>query len=264
VTEDGRAIIECPITQTRRCPKNIVNFIQPIVPDFEALPDAPDGEVLLIDQFFAYAHIGEGRRDTLVIARTNAALASFAIKLVKRGIPVEFISRDLGTELVKMTRQYVYAYKAKHSVAPSLQDYIEELVRKIGVMTMAARGRAQKAAAILALDKLEVMLTLAAAATDWEDYFKSIAVLFGSDLNPEMQKRAVRFSTVHSIKGDEAQFVIIAGGDNMPHPLAESPIELEQEWNLLYVACTRAVECLWFLDTVPARLADSPYLERMV
>jgi superfamily I DNA/RNA helicase len=117
---------------------------------------------------------------------------------------------------------------------------------------------------VLALDKLEVMFTLATQSDDWEMYFQNIAVLFGSDLDPEMQKRAVRFSTVHSIKGDEAQYVIIVGGDSMPHPLAETPVELEQEWNILYVACTRAVESLWFLDSVPARLADSPYLERLV
>jgi superfamily I DNA/RNA helicase len=55
-------------------------------------------------------------------------------------------------------------------------------------------------------------------------------------------------SSVHRAKGLEAKRVFILRPDLMPHPKAKSAWEKGQEANLEYVAITRAIEELVYVD----------------
>jgi len=70
-----------PLTVTRRCPKSHVRLAQGIVPDLEALPEAPEGEVIVVGPDQAKRMMAP--RD-LVICRVNMALVPIAYDLVKR------------------------------------------------------------------------------------------------------------------------------------------------------------------------------------
>jgi superfamily I DNA/RNA helicase len=52
----------------------------------------------------------------------------------------------------------------------------------------------------------------------------------------------IRLSSVHKAKGLEARrvFILMPKEAPMPHPMAKTPWEKEQEMNILYVAITRA------------------------
>jgi superfamily I DNA/RNA helicase len=56
-------------------------------------------------------------------------------------------------------------------------------------------------------------------------------------------------ATVHKSKGLEADRVFILEPEKakMPHPMAKKPWQIEQEYNLLYVAITRAISELVYV-----------------
>jgi hypothetical protein len=261
VEESGADIVTCPITRTRRCPKAVVRLIShKVVPDFAYEPDAPEGAVLGVSMQYVLDHIGEGRSDTLVLARTNADLVAFALKLVMQSVPVEFVSRDMGNEITRKARKFIWDYKEYHGTRPEPMAFATEMRSKAASLMDAKKGKS-KARLEAQIDELNVLAAIGEVSEDWEEFFRNINSLFGSDIKPDMQKRAVKFSTIHGIKGGEADYVVIIGGDKMPHPLAEEPWEFQSEDNLVYVAATRAKDTLMIAGTVPAVLEGNPEIQ---
>lgn len=74
-----------------------------------------------------------------------------------------------------------------------------------------------------------------------------------SDLD---DRNAVVLSSVHRAKGLEADTVVILRPDLLPGPWAETPQDVRQERNCLYVAATRSRRLLAFAGGVPAILRD--------
>ena len=90
-----------PLTQTRRCPSGHVNLARRIVPDFEALPEAPQGEWT--------ENVSPG--DVLTpgvmgLCRNNAPLVQAAFRLAARGVPVGIQGRDIGEGLAKFVEDF--------------------------------------------------------------------------------------------------------------------------------------------------------------
>ena len=55
-------------------------------------------------------------------------------------------------------------------------------------------------------------------------------------------------STIHGVKGMEADRVWLYKPSLIPHKLAETEAELKEEDNLMYVAITRAKKELYFVE----------------
>ena len=60
----------------------------------------------------------------------------------------------------------------------------------------------------------------------------------------------IRLSSIHKSKGLEAKrvFLLEPEGATVPHPMAKSAWQREQEWNLRYVAITRTIEELIYVS----------------
>jgi superfamily I DNA/RNA helicase len=58
----------------------------------------------------------------------------------------------------------------------------------------------------------------------------------------------VTLSTIHKAKGLEAERVFILDAWRLPSFYAKLPHQLEQEYNLLYVAITRAQRELYYVE----------------
>jgi superfamily I DNA/RNA helicase len=73
-----------------------------------------------------------------------------------------------------------------------------------------------------------------------DEVVKKIEQVFTDDKS----SAGIRLSSVHRAKGLEARrvFILVPKESPMPHPLAKSSWEKEQELNLKYVAITRAIE----------------------
>ncbi len=76
------------------------------------------------------------------------------------------------------------------------------------------------------------------------DFKKYIKGLFTDDENASI----IQFMTAHRSKGLEFERVFIIGTDEFPHPKAKSDQQQRQETNVMYVAITRAINDLYFVD----------------
>lgn len=214
----GRNVIELPLTQTRRCPRAIVKAAQAYVPDFEALPDAPEGSIKTAKELAATP-------GDMVLCRLNAPLVPVAYRLLRAGVPVKIQGKDIGAGLLAVIKKLhptniddliskLEAYKAKEAV--NLEKRYNGKPSKLE-------------AAITALnDKVETLAFLAADQTTVDGLTVSINTLFGEVMSA---RGLVLLSTVHKAKGLEAPRVWIIETGNRPGP---------QENNIRYVAITRA------------------------
>jgi superfamily I DNA/RNA helicase len=104
-------------------------------------------------------------------------------------------------------------------------------------ITKRSRDDASAATAIEALgDRIECVRVIlrSSGATSADDAIAAIERIFSD------KDAAVTLSTVHRSKGDEADRVVILEFDRLISTRAQSPEEIEQEWNAWYVAYTRA------------------------
>ena len=76
---------------------------------------------------------------------------------------------------------------------------------------------------------------------DFKTYIKG---LFTDDENESI----IQFMTAHRSKGLEFERVFIIGTEEFPHPKAKSDQQQRQEQNVMYVAITRAINDLYFVD----------------
>lgn len=239
-------VLTTHLTQTRRCPKAVVRLAQQIVPDFQALDDAPEGDVQIVGSDTILEHCNTGRDDTVIIARTNAGLVPLALKLVNAGVPVYFLSRDLGEDLLSLISQADYKAskdEAKLTVSALIRwiDGQEELLLSKKKLSNGDRIR---------LDKLDTLKVLIKECTSIHDAIILINKLFNTRAFME-NPNAIWFSTVHAFKGNERRYVILTDTLNFPHPLAEGEDEEKQERNMFYVAITRAQEILMIENDYP-------------
>jgi superfamily I DNA/RNA helicase len=89
-------------------------------------------------------------------------------------------------------------------------------------------------------DRHDCLLTFCEAMQTVEQVISRIEEIFTDD----KESTGIKLSSVHKAKGLEARrvFILQPEKSGIPHPMAKSPWQKEQEYNLLYVAITRAVE----------------------
>ena len=152
--------------------------------------------------------------------------------------------------------KYLGKMKKKH---PALDDLLSELdvVRRMPPKPAAVLERLQAFYQPILVDKypddypkrqagLEQLSQIAASYANMDAFLGDLSL----DGDPEDEKRkenAVVLSTVHSAKGLEWSAVVIIDlvEDRFPSRRAmQRPEDLEEERRLMYVACTRAKECL--------------------
>jgi hypothetical protein len=90
-----------------------------------------------------------------------------------------------------------------------------------------------------------------------EEFCSKIAALF-IDEDEELAQFII-LSTIHRAKGDEADVVFLLGSDYLPFRYKNQVSwQIQQEWNLVYVALTRAKKRLYFVPC-PKENNDKDY-----
>jgi DNA helicase II / ATP-dependent DNA helicase PcrA len=235
-----RGLVELPLTMTRRCPWSHVDLARNIVGDFEALPEAPEGE--LVED----AHPEECLRPgVMALCRTNAPLVSTAYSLVGAGIPVAIQGKDIGDGLARLIEGFdaesvpdllcqAEHYRAEEidrlSALQTADSEIENVNDRIGCLIAASEG----------CDSVATVL-------------EKVRTLF-REVDRKRQGECVLLSSIHRAKGRESDEVVILRPDLIPHKMARTPAAIEQEANLAYVAATRSRRLLAFAGAVPSLL----------
>jgi len=236
------------LTTTWRCPRSVVELAQQIVPEIQPREDAPEGEVQRIHpEDFQDLGPTLGNRD-VVLCRNNAPLLSMALRFVAAGHPCKILGKDITGRVMK-TIQYAYKGGGVASDAP--------LVRMAHKATQDLEDRPFALAA--ALEEVACATVVYNYVMEQEYDIRSHTDLVLAvekvckDLFSEDEKKdCLTFTTIHRAKGLEWEHVWWLDPKNVPSKSAKKAggWHLGQEYNLAYVAITRAKEALTLVSSV--------------
>jgi len=236
-------VIHLPLTVSRRCPKSHIELAQKIVSDIKPMHLAMEGTIYTRDSKKA---IEEMKGGDLVLCRMNAPLMKIAYSLIRQGTPVTIQGRDIGASLVTLCKKLVDGDMSVDIFYfnTRLDGY---LVREIARLdAKALHTPVSKSQYEMLQDKVECIRAISEGLVIVHDVVARIENLFSD--NTDTVKAKVLLSSVHRAKGLEAETVYISHPEKMPHPMATLEWEIEQEFNIKYVAITRSMNTLVFME----------------
>lgn len=223
-----------PLSVSYRCPREVVTYAKQFVSQIESHTSAIAGSVSTPSDW----SLNDLGADSVVICRLNKPIIKLAYHLLRNGRRVQVLGRDIGAGFISLVK------KAKALDMDALREKLERQ-RDHEAMRERQKGNEAKAAAIE--DKFDSLLCIL-DALDPETPVASIPDEI--DKLFRAQPGAVQLCSVHKSKGLEWDNVFILDRQQyMPSKWAREPWQLEQEYNLIYVAATRAKRNLAFIDS---------------
>jgi ssDNA-binding Zn-finger/Zn-ribbon topoisomerase 1 len=231
-----RQVSQLPLHTTQRCSKAIVEDLNKRFPMFplHAKEGAPDGNVGTIYSKDFPAHVNHG---DMVLCRVNAPIISWAFRLLRVNKRVIIQGRDFGAQLVK----FVEKLKAR-----SIPDFRKKIGKwrnvEIDRIKKAARvgGRDPNPMLIESVnDKYDAMIAIADECKNVDEIVSKIKYLFDVD-KTRSNEDCIKLSSIHRAKGLEANRVYLLHPELLPHPMARTVEDIEQEKNCEWVARSRA------------------------
>lgn len=247
-----------------RLPRAGVAFARQWVPDLEAWDGAREGLVRegeagdIVNEVIAALEMqerGEWARETLaIVCRNNRPLVEMAFRLVRAQVKCKVEGREIGARLIQMATQWCGGRRGASG------QRLEEMEARLKAWARAEVRRLKEEKKKWRIgelvDQVEVILWLGGelrkiGAATVGTLVGQIEKLF-EDSEPEgdgegevdtAARVAVILTTIHKAKGLEWTRVWWLGKDEyQPSKWAQTPMELEQEGNLEYVAGTREKE----------------------
>lgn len=221
-----------PLTVTYRCAENIVRLAQQWVPDIEWRPGAPLGTLRELEYHRFLEEPAPGPTDA-ILCRNTKPLVQLAFFYLRKHIPCHVEGREIGGALITLIKKF------RVNTILELQIKLEEYLTQQRDRLLSQHKEAQ---AGQLTDKVETILVLADTFDTKDSPFQLIALIEKMFKDSDgLAKQTLTLSTVHKAKGREWDRVFILGRSTlMPSPYARQEWALEQERNLMYVACTRA------------------------
>ena len=223
-----------PLSICYRCGRVIVELAKTIVPHIEVSPSAIEGEIDTIEvkDFEDTAKDGD-----FAVCRVTAPLVSHCLRFIKMGRKALVVGRSIGKELENVIK----------GLTTDLSTRIPEFVEMLGEWQSAQLEKlppdASENRRIAIIDKHDTLIALTETCKTVGDVLGNIDLIFSDE-----STQGVTLATIHRAKGLEAKTVFILRPDLLPHPLAKREWELEQEKNLEYVAITRAMQRLVYVE----------------
>lgn len=231
-----------PLSISYRCANSIVNFAKKIVPTIECNNDGREGE---IRENVPLSDINDG---DMVLCRNNAPLMQVYVSFIKEGKKCFIRGKDIGLNLKNMIKRTGASVLNKNlqddgvfvRLYDSLFDTINELIGKYNITYSDA---IESSIVSNKLDMIKALEILSDDITTSDELIEKISNIFS-----DRKKGGISLSTIHKAKGLEAENVYIACKELMPSSMAKKDWEIRQEYNLMYVAYTRAKNVLGFID----------------
>ena len=211
-----------PLSVSFRCAKNVIIEAQKIVPDIKALDDAPDGIVREGDV------LSEAQSGDYVLCRTTMPLVKLFFQFLIQHKKAIVKGSDIGIHLIELI--------GKIKNIRELTEYWEQEIQNFAI-DLRAKGvlNPEEHSGYVALsDKIATLIFLSKLSNSIEDLKLKIRTIFTDEIE------GICLSTVHKIKGLEANRVFIVRPDLLPMKNVKSGWQYLQEKNLEYVAITRA------------------------
>lgn len=252
--------VDLPLATTFRCPKVVVGRQQEHAPgfvawasniegrfgdilEFVARKPSPNGLPLTepvvvekVESTWAYKDLEQlaGGKRVAMLCRNNAPLLSMAFKLLKGGVGVTILGRDIGKSLIALAKK-----TSKDDDTPIAQFVAQVEVWMASETSMLeANGKDGLVAGVR--DRGECLLAVAESGAQTVGELRSaLESLFAREYG------VVTLATGHRSKGLEWPVVVHLDPWRIPSRFAQSsPAQMEQEMNLRYVIETRAQDTL--------------------
>jgi hypothetical protein len=205
---------------------------------FEAHESNPEGSV----ERFAQYDSSSFPKGSIILCRNTAPLVAFAYGLLRRDVPCKILGRDIGATLMTLVKK----------LRPvNLDDFLDklntwcsrEVERALKDDRNPDRIYDQRECLQFFVDSLDE------ESRTVDSLLAKIELMFTDEANGSSLSR-VTLSTVHKAKGLEFPTVFILDfGKYMPSRFAKKPWQQVQERNLIYVAITRAMEKLVYINS---------------
>lgn len=210
-----------PLSVSFRCSQAVIKKAQEIVPDIKALPNAPEGSVRDGNV------LEEARSGDFILCRTTMPLVKLFFQFLTEHKKAVIKGSDIGVHLIELIGKINNIDKLVNFWETELKSFRKDL-KKEGVLNP------NEHSGYTALeDKVMTLLFLTRISDSILDLKHKIKSIFTDDI------QGIVLSTVHKIKGLEANRVFIIRPDLLPMQTAK-PWQHAQEKNLQYVAYTRA------------------------
>lgn len=229
-----------PLSVSYRCPRSVVTHARQWVDHIQSHDLAEEGKV----EYAGGWRVGDFRAGDAILCRNSAPVITMAFLLIRNKVPAKVVGRDLGKGLVTLVNKM----KAK-----TLVDLSERLALYREREGKRLKGKAGQVAALDdKIATLHVFMEEAGPHAGIGTLIQSIEKLFGD--GAEM-RGMVTCSTIHKSKGMEWARVFVLDADlYQPSKWARQDWERQQEYNLMYVAATRAKRELRYISTEGLRL----------
>lgn len=236
-TPAGVTMLELNVTY--RCGKKIVEEAQAYVPDFRYHESNPEGSVIRLsyeedrpDQYRVAVRSGD-----MILCRTNAPLVSQVFKFIKEKRKATIQGRDIGKGLLKMVEKL--GGKNLKDLAARLQKWYEYEVSREEAKKFPSEPKL-----ISLADRRDCLNCFIEECRTISEVKSQIEAIF-----TDSEEQGILLSSIHKAKGLEAPnvFLLCPPEVGFPHPMAKTPEAVAQEYNLRYVAITRAIKRLVYV-----------------
>lgn len=243
--------IDRGLLTTFRCPKAIVARQQDHAPGYRAWHTNPEGQVVslragqefVLDEGWSWetirALLPAPSCTITVLCRNNGPLLSLAFKLIRAQVGVMMLGREIGKGLIALSRKLLPddntdRFQCSGIVVKWIED--ESALARVN-------GHEERVAGII--DRGECLLAVIdSGCRDAGELRAMLSKLFAREAGQ------VQLSSIHKYKGLEADVVVHLDPWRIPSKWAKDaakagdPRQLEQEYNLRYVAETRTKHTL--------------------
>lgn len=245
---------ELPLSICYRCAKSIVKEAQSIVPHIEWFEDNKEGEVssTTYDAFVRSIADLDLNYEDGIICRNNAPLVPLAFHLIRKGIACKIEGKDIGARLAK------YAFKWKEQPLGTFQVKFDSYMEDQIAAAMEKKNNAKLANLEDDRDTINALIARCyeIGKTTSNDLKHLILNMFSDSEAGKVRTDILTLSSIHKSKGLEWKNVYVLGFNQLiPSRYATLDWMLEQESNLKYVAITRAMEKLVYVEDVPSATA---------
>lgn len=234
--------ISLPLSISYRCAENIVKYANQWNPTMESSGDGRMGQVLFD------VPLDNVKDGDMIVCRTNAPLLQIYCKLVLLGKKCFIRGKDIGANLKKLVegtkeKKLNISLREKgvfSKLYDKLFDSIDDVMKKYHItfdMALEDMTIEEK------LDTIEALEAIATGLHTSDELTERISNVFS-----DKKSGGISLSTIHKAKGLEADNVYVACPSLFDEVHCKHDWEKQQEFNLEYVAYTRAKNTLGFLS----------------
>lgn len=229
--------VKLPLSICYRCDQNIITLAKTIVPQIEWREGALPGEV---NRDCKKEDVKDG---DMILCRVTAPLVKLCMEYISKKVKAYVKGRDIGANLINMIENT--ECKTIHFALEEMEKELGRIIAKlIGTKICESSQEAQEHPKYVTYyDKVEAIRYISQGLEKSADVIQRIKNIFDDE------KDGICLSTIHKSKGLENDRVFIICEDKMPlRGCMNIPWMATQEYNLIYVAYTRAKHYLGFIQ----------------